>query len=71
MEWLIWIGALLSVIGLGGLVWCILIVLRARRANLPEEQMRQALGRVMPLNMAALMLSAFGLMMVVVGILLG
>jgi len=70
MEWLIWIGAVLSIIGLIGLVWCILIVLRARRAQLPEDQMRAQLARVLPLNMGALLLSALGLMMVVVGILL-
>ena len=71
MDWLIWIGALISLIGLVGLVWCILIVVKARRANLPEDQMRATLARVMPLNMGALLLSALGLMMVVVGILLG
>ncbi len=71
MDWLVWLGALVSLIGLCGLVWCILIVLRARRANLPEEEMRAKLARVLPLNLAALLLSALGLMMVVVGILLG
>ena len=71
MEWLIWIGAAISVIGLVGLIWCILIVVRARRADLPEDQMRAQLARVLPLNMGALLLSALGLMMVVVGILLG
>ena len=70
MEWLIWIGAIVSLIGLGGLIWCIMIMLRARKANLPEDQMRAQLARVMPLNMGALLLSAMGLMMVVVGILL-
>lgn len=69
MEWLIWIGAFVSLIGLVGLVWCIVIVVRARKANLPDDQMRAQLARVMPLNLGALLLSALGLMMVVVGIL--
>ena len=70
MEWLIWIGAAVSLIGLAGLIWCILIVSRGRRANLPEDEMRKVLARVLPLNMGALLLSALGLIMVVVGILL-
>ena len=69
MEWLIWIGAFVSLIGLVGLVWCIVFVVRARKANLPDDQMRAQLARVMPLNLGALLLSALGLMMVVVGIL--
>ncbi|MCG6903196.1 MAG: hypothetical protein LJE68_10985 [Rhodobacter sp.] len=71
MDWLIWTGAVVSFLGLAGLVWCILIVVRARRARLPEDEMRARLAVVLPLNLAALLLSALGLMMVVVGILLG
>ena len=70
MDWLIWVGAAISLIGLIGLISCILIVVRARRANLSEEEMRIRLAKVLPLNMGALLLSAMGLMMVVVGILL-
>ena len=70
MDWLIWIGALVSLVGLAGLIWCILMVVRARRANLDEDAMRAKLAKVLPLNMGALLLSALGLMMVVVGILL-
>jgi len=70
MEWLIWIGAAMSLLGLVGLIWCIVIVLGARRAGLDEEAMRAKLARVLPLNMGALLLSVIGLMMVVVGILL-
>lgn len=71
MDWVIWGGAAVSLLGLAGLVWCILTVIRARRAGLSEEDMRKTLQRVMPLNMGALFLSVIGLMMVVVGILLG
>ena len=71
MDWLIWTGAFVSLIGLAGIIWCILMVARARKANLDEDKMRATLARVMPLNLGALFLSVIGLMMVVVGIFLG
>ncbi|WP_163846226.1 hypothetical protein [Pseudooceanicola aestuarii] len=71
MEWLVWIGALISVLGLAGLVWSILTVLRARRTAQSDEELRAAVQRAMPLNMGALFLSVIGLMMVILGIFLG
>lgn len=68
---LIWGGAALSVIGLCGLVWCILRVQAARRASLSDDAMRAVLSKVLPLNFGALGLSVLGLMLVVVGISLG
>ncbi|MEP5730974.1 MAG: hypothetical protein ABJL67_16580 [Sulfitobacter sp.] len=67
---IIWSGAGLSVLGLVGLVWCILRVSRAKRAKLEDEAMRAVLQTTLPLNLGALFLSAIGLMMVVVGIFL-
>lgn len=71
MDWLIWIGAAISLAGVAGLVWCILLATRARKAGLSDEEMRARLQRVVMLNMAALGVSALGLMCVVLGILLG
>lgn len=71
MEYLIWAGAAVSAIGLIGIFYCIAIALKAKRANLPDEEMRARLQRVVLLNMAALLLSMVGLMMVVAGIILG
>jgi hypothetical protein len=71
MEMLVWAGALVSLAGLGGLVWCILKVWRARRAGLSDADLRAAVRAVVPLNMGALFLSVIGLMMVVLGIMLG
>lgn len=71
MDWLIWGGAVLSVIGLLGLVWCIVTVMRARKAGLEEPEMRAVMERVLPRNLAALFLSVIGLMMVIMGISLG
>ncbi len=71
MEWLIWLGALISLIGLAGLVWCIIKVWRARKAGLDDDTLRAEIRKVVPLNTGALFLSVIGLMLVVVGILLG
>ncbi|MCK4712174.1 MAG: hypothetical protein KAT26_04775 [Marinosulfonomonas sp.] len=71
MEYLIWAGAAVSLIGLVGILYCIVIAVKAKRANLPDEEMRARLQRLVVLNMAALLLSMVGLMMVVAGILLG
>jgi hypothetical protein len=71
MQALVWIGAGLALIGVAGLIWCIVLALRARRSGMEDEAMRAELQRVVVLNMAALGVSALGLMCVVAGILLG
>lgn len=71
MQLLIILGAALALAGVGGLIWCILLALKARRGGLPDEAMRAQLQRIVVLNMAALGVSALGLMLVVAGILLG
>lgn len=70
MDSLIWIGTAVSIAGLLGLFWCIYRVWRARRSNLSEQDLRDAVRRVVPFNMGALFLSAIGLMMVITGIML-
>jgi hypothetical protein len=69
-DLVIWSGAAISVLGLVGLVWCILRVSRAKRAKLDDDAMREVLRTALPLNLGALFLSVIGLMMVVVGIFL-
>ena len=70
MEILIWIGSILSLLGLVGLLWCIKTVLRAKKAAVSDEELRMSLQKVAPFNMAALFLSAIGLMLVILGIML-
>ena len=70
METLIWIGSILSLLGLVGLLWCIKTVLRAKKAAVSDEELRVSLQKVVPFNMAALFLSAIGLMLVILGIML-
>ena len=70
MEALIWIGAALTLIGLVGLVACIVIAMRARKEGLDDDQMKARLQKVVALNLGALAVSAIGLMTVVLGVFL-
>ncbi|QCO56614.1 hypothetical protein EOK75_12335 (plasmid) [Pseudorhodobacter turbinis] len=68
MEVLVWIGALVSLVGVAGLGWCVVLALRARNSGEPEEEVRKSLQKVVIYNMVALGISALGLMLVVMGI---
>ena len=70
MDYLIWAGAAVSLIGLAGIVWCILSVSRAKRDGLDDEALRKRLQSIVGLNLGALFVSVIGLMMVVIGIML-
>ena len=70
MEILIWIGSILSILGLIGLLWCIKTMIKAKKLADSDEELRTSLQKVVPLNMAALFLSAIGLMLVILGIML-
>lgn len=70
MELLVWAGAGVSLLGVAGLLWCIWLAVKARRSGQPDAEMRAALQHVVVLNMAALAVSAIGLMMVVLGVIL-
>lgn len=71
MNWLIWPGALISLIGVFGLIYCIRAAAKARSEGLDEKAMEARLQSLLAMNMAALAVSSTGLMAVVVGILLG
>jgi hypothetical protein len=68
---LVWIGALVTLGGLLGLIWCIFSVARARKAGLSEEALKARLQRVVAWNLGAMFLSVIGLMIVVIGIFFG
>ena len=70
MELLIWIGSVLSILGLVGLFWCIKTVVKAKKLATSDEHLRNSLQKIVPLNMASLFLSAIGLMLVILGIIL-
>ncbi|MBF9037087.1 hypothetical protein LSUCC0246_00975 [Rhodobacterales bacterium LSUCC0246] len=70
MEWLVWIGTGLTLIGLGLLAYCIFAAMVAKRAGQLEAELRTKLQRIVVINMGALLVSALGLMSVVIGIFL-
>ncbi|MFT4619618.1 MAG: hypothetical protein ACI9KS_002444 [Sulfitobacter sp.] len=70
MEILIALGAVVTLAGLAGLIWCILRVTKAKRAGLDDEALRVVMQKTVALNLGALFLSVIGLIMVVVGLLL-
>jgi len=69
-DMLIWGGAVLTALGLAGILWCILAVTRARRARLEDAAMRATMQRVVAVNMGALAASVLGLIAVIMGIML-
>ncbi|MFT4917225.1 MAG: hypothetical protein ACI9ND_001359 [Yoonia sp.] len=71
MEWLVWIGASLSTIGLVGIIYSIVAVTSAKRAGLDDDALRARLTKILPVNIGSLLVSILGLMMVVVGVILG
>lgn len=70
MQWLIITGAIISLIGLVGLLICIMKALRIRREGGTDEEMRDKLQPLVALNFGALAFSVIGLMCVVIGVLL-
>ena len=70
MQSLVWIGVVLSLLGLLGLGYCILAALRAKRAGLSDDAMRARLRGLVAWNLGSLLLSALGLMVVAVGLIL-
>ena len=71
MSWMIWGGAALSVLGLTDILWSIVTVWKAKRADLTDEELRERIKKAMPINMGALFVSVIGLMSVIMGISLG
>jgi len=68
MQYLIWIGTVISVIGLAGIIMSIVRVSKAKKANLSDEEMRERISKILPLNLGSLFFSVIGLMMVILGI---
>ncbi len=64
------IGAALSLLGLIGIVYCIVTIAKAKRAKLDDEALRARLAQLVPINLGALLVSMIGLMTVIAGIVL-
>ncbi len=70
MEIVVWIGAALSVVGLVGIIYSIIAVTKAKRAGLPDEELRARISKILPINLIALFVSMIGLMAVIIGVML-
>ncbi len=70
MEALVWIGTALTLAGIAGLIVCIVLAVRARRAGLEEAALRDRLRRIVVYNLGAVAVSALGLAAVLVGVIL-
>lgn len=70
MQFLIWIGAGLTLLGVALLFWCVLMVMRAKKTAANDEDLRARMQKAVALNLGALALSVLGLMIVVLGIFL-
>ena len=70
MELLIGLGAVISLIGIAGIILSILQVRRARKSAKDDAELKAKIQAALPLNLGAFLLSVLGLMCVVVGVLL-
>lgn len=70
MEYLVWIGSGVTVLGLVGVIASVFMVLKAKRQSLGDEALRLRLNKILPVNIGSLMLSMIGLAMVIVGVIL-
>ena len=63
-------GAIITIIGLTGLIYCIFKALIAKNAGLKGEELSNELKKLLPINLISLFFSAIWLGLVIVGILL-
>ena len=63
-------GAIVTIIGLSGLIYCILKAFRAKKSGLKGEELSNQLKKLVLVNLISLFLSAIGLGLVIVGILI-
>lgn len=70
MEVMIWIGGVLSVLGLAGVLWCIRKAMWLKRQDPAGIDAQGEFGRLMFVHMAAIGTAFFGLGLLVAGILL-
>ena len=71
LQILIAAGAVLTLAGLGGIIWCIIAARAAKQDLHDEAELRARLQRIVSVNMGALLASMLGLMLVMLGIVLG
>ncbi|QPH54680.1 hypothetical protein [Pontivivens ytuae] len=70
MTWLIILGTITTILGLGGLGYCIREAARVKREGLTPEEAQPRLRALIAINLASVCVAAMGLGMVVVGVML-
>ncbi|QDC10392.1 hypothetical protein FHY55_14555 [Oceanicola sp. D3] len=71
LSLLVWPGALIALLGIIAILACVRSVMKARNAGLSNEEMVAHMQKMGAWNMAALGVSAIGLALMVMGLLLG
>ncbi len=70
MEWMIMVGAAITLVGVAGLIWCVVLAMSAKKTGGTDAEIKARLQRVVVINLGALAISAIGLMAVVTGVIL-
>jgi len=70
MHYLIGIGAVISLVGIAGIIMSIVQVRRAKKTATDDADLKARIQKILPLNLGAFFVSVIGLMCVVVGVLL-
>ena len=70
MDLLIILCAVISVIGIAGIILSIVQVRRAKRDTTDDAELKAKIQSAMPLNLGSFLLSVLGLMCVVMGVIL-
>lgn len=70
MDAMIWIGAAMAVIGLGGLAYCIRKAMEMKKSPLPPEEAQGVFQKLIAINMASVAFAFLGLGLVVAGLIL-
>lgn len=65
------IGVVLSLAGLGGILWCIRRAARLRRGDVSDSDVRGELGKLVMAHTASIGAAFLGLGLLIVGLLLG
>ena len=70
MDILIYIGSILAILGLLGLVYCIIAAAKIKREGPEAENFAERMQKLGAMNMGALSVSTLGLIMVIMGMIL-
>ena len=70
MDYVILAGVIVTLLGLAGLIWCMAKAYKAKKSGLENNALTEELQKLVAVNLGAFFLSAIGLALVVIGIVL-